>query len=137
MRNLSRLLGPVASLALVACLIGCTTSKQKHAVQQKEQMLQTAGFKLKTATTADQRQMLEVLPADRVSAVRSRGEVYFVYPVRSRNAFYVGKNQQYLAYQQAAQATAEDAMVKAEMESIKRSMSGPGWEAPVGDWDTE
>ena len=134
MKHIRPLVLTTVGLLLLAIATGCATSK---AQKQKESLLQAAGFKLMHATTPDQLQMLKTLPDDRVSAVRSRGDVFFVYPIPSRKVFYVGKNSQYLAYQQAAQVATEDAMVKTEMENIKRSLSGPGWEAPLGDWDAQ
>ena len=135
MKSTTLLLVALAALAMASGVTGCATSKQKQTVQQKEDMLQAAGFKLIPATTPDQQQMLKTLPNDRISAVRRKGQVYFVFPARSQDALYVGQNAQYLAYQQAAQITKEDALVKQEVESINRSMSSPGWEAPWGDWD--
>jgi hypothetical protein len=137
MRIITSLSIALTALILVATATSCATSKEKQAVQHKEEMLKAAGFKVIPATTPAQQQMLKTLPVDRVSAVRRRGEVYFVYPVLSRNVLYVGKNSQYLAYQQVAQLTTEDALVKQEIQSINRSMSSPGWEAPWGDWDVE
>jgi hypothetical protein len=136
-KGISTFLITLASLALVAGLTGCATSKEKQAAQQKENMLVAAGFKVITATTPSQQQMLKTLPAGRISAVRRYGQVYFVYPVHAQNLLYVGQNSQYLAYQQAAQVTTEDTLVKQEIESINRSMSSPGWEAPWGDWDAQ
>jgi hypothetical protein len=137
MRTISTVLIALVSLALVAGSTGCATSKNQEAAQQKENILQAAGFKVIPATTPEQQQLVKTLPNDRVSAVRRKGQVYFVFPVRSRDALYVGNNSQYLAYQQAAQMTKEDTLVKQEIESINRSMSSPGWEAPWGDWDIQ
>jgi hypothetical protein len=137
MKNISAFLIALASLALVAGATGCATSKDQQATQQKENLLQAAGFKAIAATTPDQQRMLKTLPADRVSALRRKGQVYFVYPVPARKLLYVGKNSQYLAYQQAAQLSQEDVLVKQEVQSIDRSMSSPGWEAPWGDWDSQ
>ena len=96
-----------------------------------------SGFKIITATTPVQQQMLKTLPASRVSAVRRNGQIYFVYPVQARNVLYVGKNSQYLAYQQLAQQRQEAALVNQEVESINRSLASPRWEAPWGDWDAQ
>ena len=137
MKSISIFLIGLVSLALVTGSTGCATSKDKQAAQQKENMLQAAGFRTIPATTPDQQQMLRTLPADRVSAVRRKGQVYFVYPVPARNLLYVGNDSQYLACQQAARVSKEDTLVKQEIESINRSMSSPGWEAPWGDWDAQ
>jgi hypothetical protein len=137
MKIISTFLIALVSLALVAGSTGCATSKEKQAAQQKETMLVTAGFKVITATTSDQQQMLKTLPAGRVSAVRRMGQAYFVYPVHARNILYVGKNAQYLAYQQLAQQAHVEVLVQQEDQAIDRSLASPGWEAPWGDWDAQ
>jgi hypothetical protein len=137
MKTIASLLLALVAWAVVCGVTGCATPKQKAAAGQKESLLQAAGFKAISATTPAQQQMLKTLPAGRVSAVRRRGEVCFVYPVPARNVLYVGKNSPYLAYHQAAQMSQEDTLVKQEVESINRSMSSPGWEAPWGDWDSQ
>jgi hypothetical protein len=121
--------------ALVALPTGCATSKEKQAIQQTENMLMASGFKVIPATTPDQQQQLKTLPAGRVSAVRRKGQAYFVYPVHARNVLYVGKNAQYLAYQQLAQQAHVEVLVHQEDQAIDRSLTSPGWEAPWGDWD--
>jgi len=136
MKRISIFLIGLVSVALVAGSTGCATSKDKEAAQQKEDILQAAGFKVIPAATPEQQQLVKTLPNDRVSALRRKGQVYFVFPVRSRDAFYVGNNSQYLTYQQAAQVSKKD-LVEQEIESINRSMSSPGWEAPWGEWDTQ
>jgi hypothetical protein len=135
MKIISLVLVPLVTLTLVIGAAGCATSKEKLTSQQREVLLESAGFKAIPATAPDQQRLMRTLPADRVSAVRRRGELYFAYPVLTRNLLYVGKNSQYLAYQQAVQLKKEDSLVKEEVESINRSMSSPGWEAPWGDWD--
>ena len=137
MKTISTVMIALVSLALLAGSTGCSIFKQKQTVQQKEDMLKTAGFKVIPATTPDQLRMVKTLPTNRVSAVRRKGQVYFVFPVRAQDALYAGNNSQYLAYQQLAQQPREQTMIKQEIESINRSMSSPGWEAPWGDWDAQ
>jgi len=136
MKNLSTFQVVLAGLALVAGLAGCATSAQKAAAQQKEDMLQAAGFRIISASTPAQQQLLKTLRPGRVSAVQRKGQGYFVYPVHAKDLLYVGTNAQYLAYQQTAQATEEDALVKQEMETIKQSVPSPAWNAPWADWDS-
>jgi len=138
-KSISAFLLALVSLALVAGSTGCATSKDEQAAQQreKEQWLVSAGFKVIAATTPEQQQMLRTLPADRVSAVRRKGQLYFVYPVPAQNVLYLGKNSQYLDYRFLAQQPREQALVKQEVESINRSLASPGWEAPWGDWDAQ
>ena len=90
-------------------------------------MLLAAGFKVIPATTPDQQQQLKTLPAGKVSAVRRKGQNYFVYPVHARNILYVGKNTQYLAYQQLAQKAQVQVLVNQEDQAIDRS-----WRPPAG-----
>jgi hypothetical protein len=137
MKHLTTSLIALVVVALVAGFAGCATSKATLSPQQKENLLQAAGFKVVPATTPDQQQMLKTLPADRVSAIRRKGQLYFVYPVCAQNLIYVGANSQYLAYQQTAQVPQEESLVNQEIESINRSVSSPGWEAPWGDWDSQ
>jgi hypothetical protein len=137
MKHIASLLIASVAVALVAGLTGCATSKAKQTTQQTENLLQAAGFKVMPATSADQQQLLKTLPAERVSAIRRKGQVYFVYPVHAQNLLYIGTNAQYLAYQQAAQVPQEDTLVDQEVESINRSVTSPGWEAPWGDWDSQ
>ena len=125
----------LGAVALVVLATGCATSKEKQAVQQRQEMLLAAGFKVIPATTPDQQQQLKTLPSGRVSAVRRMGQAYFVYPVHAQNILYVGKNAQYLAYQQLAQQAHVNVLVHQEDQAIDRSLSSPGWEAPWGDWD--
>ena len=127
----------LGAVALMALATGCATSKEKQAVQQTEKMLLASGFKIIPATTPDQQQQLKTLPAGRVSAVRRKGQAYFVYPVHAQNILYVGKNAQYLAYQQLAQKAQVQVLVHQEDQAIDRSLSSPGWEAPWGDWDAQ
>ena len=127
----------IVCVTLAVLPTGCATSKEKQASQQKEDMLVASGFKVISATTPGQQQMLKTLPTSRVSAVRRNGQVYFVYPDQARNILYVGKNSQYLAYQQRAQQRQEAILVNQEVEAINRSLTSPGWEAPWGDWDAQ
>jgi hypothetical protein len=134
MKNIMRFM-VIGAVALLALPTGCATSKEKQAVQQTENMLLASGFKVIPATTPDQQQQLKTLPAGRVSAVRRKGQAYFVYPVHAQNILYVGKNTQYLAYQQLAQKAQVQVLVNQEDQAIDRSLASPGWEAPWGDWD--
>jgi hypothetical protein len=137
MKNFSRLLVALAGLVLAAGLVGCATSKENLATQQKENMLQATGFRVISATTPAQQQLLRTLPTDRLSAVRRKGEIYFVYPVPARNVLYVGRNAQYLAYEQRAQQPKEQEAIKWEIQSINRSATSSDWEAPWADWDAQ
>jgi hypothetical protein len=125
----------LAGLVLVSGLAGCAT--EKPSAQDRETMLQAAGFRAVRATTPAQQQMLKTLPAERVSAVQRDGQVYFVYPIPGRKVLYLGRNTQYLAYQEFAAGSHEQALITQEMQAIDRFPSTPVWSAPIGDWDVD
>ena len=88
----------LALVALVSLLGGCATTASPRA----ENVLLSAGFKAKVATTAKQRQELQTLPKGKVSAVRQKGKTFYVYPDAPHNQIYVGNKAQYEAYKKLA-----------------------------------
>jgi hypothetical protein len=71
---------------------------------QNEQLLTQAGFKTKTVTTPKQQKQVSALPANKVSAVKYHGKIYYVYPGSARDQVYVGSKKQYEAYKQLRQS---------------------------------
>ena len=113
--NLLKIAGRILGLALLgAMLAGCSTTKQT------ESQLAAAGFKIIPASTPQQQQQLNSLPSGKVSIVKRQGQVYFVYPDRSQNVLYVGKNRQYDAYQNML---LNDQAVKASMQAANQEES--------------
>src|SRR5206468_9962676 len=84
---------------LAACA-GTGTMNSTAASPQMEKFLTQAGFVVKTATTPKQQQQLAALPGNHVSAVKYKGKLYYAYPAGSGNQVYVGRQNQYNAYQQ-------------------------------------
>ncbi|HWX17267.1 MAG TPA: hypothetical protein VNY07_11820 [Chthoniobacterales bacterium] len=84
----------LAVVALVSLLGACATTASPRA----ENVLLSAGFKAKVATTAKQRQELQTLPEGKVSPVRQKGKTFYVYPDAPHNQIYVGNKTQYQAY---------------------------------------
>ena len=84
----------LAVVALVSLLGACATTASPHA----ENLLLSAGFKAKVATTAKQRQELQTLPEGKVSPVRQNGKTFYAYPDAPHNQIYVGNKAQYQAY---------------------------------------
>ena len=84
----------LAVVALVGLLGACATTASPRA----ENVLLSAGFKAKVATTAKQRQELQTLPEGKVSPVRQKGKTFYVYPDAPHNQIYVGNKAQYQAY---------------------------------------
>jgi hypothetical protein len=89
----------------VVALLGLLWVGSAVATPNAENLLLSAGFKAKVATTAKQRQELKTLPEGRVSPVTQKGKTFYIYPDAPRNQIYVGNKAQYQAYQSlAAQA---------------------------------
>jgi hypothetical protein len=84
----------LAVVALVSLLGACATTASPRA----ENVLLSASFKAKVATTAKQRQELQTLPEGKVSPVRQKGKTFYVYPDAPHNQIYVGNKAQYQAY---------------------------------------
>src|SRR4029078_3544447 len=83
---------------------GCaSTGKTAAASPQKESLLQQAGFHTLTVTTTAQKQQVEKLPLGKVSAVKYKGKLYYVYPTAQKDRIYYGKQAQLNAYKQSLQ----------------------------------
>jgi hypothetical protein len=83
----------LAGVALLTLLGACATAPSPRA----ENVLLSAGFKAKVATTAKQRQELQTLPEGKISAVRQKGKTFYIYPDAPHNQIYVGNKAQYQA----------------------------------------
>ena len=57
-----------------------------------------------TVTTPTQKQHVEALPVGKVSAVKYKGKLYYVYPTAQKDRIYYGKQAQFNAYKQSLQA---------------------------------
>jgi hypothetical protein len=88
----------LAVVALVSLLGACATTASPRA----ENVLLSAGFKAKVATTAKQQQELQTLPEGKISAVRQKGKTFYIYPDAPHNQIYVGNKAQYEAYKKLA-----------------------------------
>ena len=56
-----------------------------------------------TVTTPTQKQHVEALPVGKVSAVKYKGKLYYVYPTAQKDRIYYGKQAQFNAYKQSLQ----------------------------------
>src|SRR5258707_13493942 len=97
MKKLINLRSVLRAIAALAIPIGCasTTITPIAAPPQKEVMLQQAGFKTHTVTTARQKQHLQGLPAGKVSIVMQNGKTFYAYPDVTHNRVYTGNEAQY------------------------------------------
>jgi PBP1b-binding outer membrane lipoprotein LpoB len=106
MKKLSPLISVLCAVATLTFVTGCasTTTNTAAVSPKKESMLQQAGFITKTVTTPKQQQLVSALPFGKVSAVKYKGKLYYVYPAAKKDQIYVGKQTQYNAYKQALKA---------------------------------
>lgn len=84
---------------IIIALLGLLSVGSAIATPNAENLLLSAGFKAKVATTAKQRQELKTLPEGKVSPVSQNEKTFYIYPDATRNQIYVGNDGQYQAYQ--------------------------------------
>ena len=98
--NIARLreLGVILAVALALLAQGCATPSASPP-RPDESALVAAGFKVMAATTAQQKEHLQRLPADRLTELQRTGAHYFVYADSAKNQLYVGTPKEYAAYQ--------------------------------------
>src|SRR5262249_48613111 len=128
----------------------CNTEKQaQNRIVQKEAILQQCGFKAVQATTPQQQQQMATLPPGKISVVQRNGNRYYVFPDPPRQMLYVGRDEQYLLYQNYLSNQAENAQYDAiskmdpsvakynnEAEVLSGNVSIAGWDdGGWGSWD--
>ena len=144
-------LGALTLLVSTTLNTGCASSNQQTGKRtlKKEAILQQCGFKTVPATTPKQLQQLGTLPPDKISVVQRNGTRYYVFPDPARQMLYVGRDEQYLLYQNYRSNQAEnaqyDAISKAdpsvakynnEAEVLSGNESIAGWDDGTwGSWD--
>jgi hypothetical protein len=85
------------ALLVMAALttFGCAGTAPPRA---SESDLIAAGFKVVTATTAQQQEHLRSLPPGTITAWQRNGVEYYVYPDAGSNRLYIGTPKEYAAY---------------------------------------
>ena len=118
---------------MLALAVGCA------GVQQKQDLLVAAGFKVITPTKPDQVALLPTLPKGKVTQISYKGKTYYVLPDLAHNQAYVGGPKQYQAYQQIRiqqQLSNENLRAASMNEETAQNLSawggwgawgGPGW----------
>jgi hypothetical protein len=105
MKKLLTLTSILCAVATLTFVTGCASSSTATAASpQKESLLQQAGFHTLTVTTPTQKQQVEKLPVGKVSAVKYKGKLFYVYPTAQKDRIYYGKQAQFNAYKQSLQA---------------------------------
>lgn len=115
------------AVALIGAIAGCATTAANNgaiAASKKENLLAQAGFKAKTVTTPKQQQQVSQLAVDRVSAVKYKGKLYYVYPTGKKDQIFVGNQAQFNAYKQALQAQQPTQKAQQEQQMLQGS---PVW----------
>jgi hypothetical protein len=107
MKKLVTLTGIVSAMAVLALIAACqtvATNNAEIAASKKQNLLAQAGFKFISVTTPKQQQAVSQLAQGRVSAVKYKGKLYYVYPTAKKDQIFVGRQKQYNAYKQALAA---------------------------------
>ena len=92
------LIGTVPVIALLVFIPACATQTGDVANSNVQAALDQAGFKVKTATTYQQRQHLESLPEHQFTEVTQNGQNFYIWADKPNNRLYCGTDQTYLAY---------------------------------------
>jgi len=82
-------------MALLALAVGCAAQ-----ARNTQNLAIAAGFKTITPANAEQQSILKSLPAGQVTPVNYKGRSFFVLPDASNNVAYVGRAEEFQAYQQ-------------------------------------
>ena len=122
------------ALLLLVMAVGCAS------IQQKENLLIAAGFKVITPSKPNQVALLPTLPPDKVTRISYKGKTFYVMPDLAHNQAYVGGPRQYRAYRQLRlQNQLANENLEAASMNMAASMNwgmwggwgGPGW---YGGW---
>ena len=127
MKKLLTLTGIISAMAILALVAGCqtvATNQAELATSKKENLLAQAGFKAKTVTTPKQQQRVSLLAVDKVSAVKYKGKLYYVFPTAKKDQILVGNQAQFNAYKQALQAQQASQKTQQEQQMLQGS---PVW----------
>ena len=88
----TKLFGAIA----ISSLLSSCSMMQAQQIQDKEQLLTAAGFKMKPADTPEKLAHLKSLPQDKITPNEKDGVVYYIYAdVDNCQCFYWGLDQSY------------------------------------------
>lgn len=127
----TRLMPWLAAASAAMVLSGCAAE-----IEQREDMLAAAGFRVKTATTPERLQSMQMLPPHRFTQENLNGREVWVYadPTVCR-CLYVGTPDAYQRYQQLnfQQRIADENVEAAQIASMNWGYGAYGW-GPWGPW---
>jgi hypothetical protein len=129
----------LTSIAAVGALMAAcqTTGTNNAAVAQKEGLLTQAGFKSKAVTTPKQQQQVSQLAVDRVSAVKYKGKVYYVFPTGQKDHILVGTQAQFNTYKQALRTQQASLAAQQQQQMLQGSPVWAGETAGPAHIDVE
>ena len=97
-QQFKNLVGAFAAAVVMVWLGACATQTSNVADTDVGEALLTAGFKVKPATTAEQRNHLSTLPDSRFVMVKEGGNTYYLYADKRQGRLFVGDHWAYQAY---------------------------------------
>jgi hypothetical protein len=98
-QQFKELIGMLAAATFILLMPACATQTGAVADTEMERALLSAGFKVRPATTAEQRSQLGRMPDDQFKTAKQNGETYYVYADKRDNRVYVGDRWAFQAYQ--------------------------------------
>src|SRR5512133_3753100 len=102
MKKLLTLTGIAGIGVVLALLAACqTTGTGGDVIAQKEALLTQSGFRTITVTTPAQQQAVSGLTQGRVTAVKYKGKLFYVFPTGTKDKIYYGHQKQFNAYKHA------------------------------------
>src|SRR5207247_10841565 len=104
MKKLLTLTGIASIGAVLALLAACQTTGTTEVVAQKEALLTQSGFRTITVTSPTQQQAVANLTVGRVTAVKYKGKLFYVFPTGTKDKIYYGHQKQFNAYKHALAA---------------------------------
>ncbi|MDD5410974.1 MAG: hypothetical protein PHF31_06105 [Methylobacter sp.] len=128
--RLSRVFG---ALVLGGLLSSCAMIEVQE-IKDKEQLLATAGFKMKLADTPAKMVNLKAMPQHKLVSYQKDGTVYYIYAdATTCQCFYLGQDQSYQSFLQLQeqQNIANEDRLKAEMKNEQYE----NWDT-MENWDT-
>ena len=136
MKKLLKLTGIGSIGAVLALLAACQTTGTTDVIAQKEALLTQSGFRTITVTTPAQQQAVANLTPGRVSAVKYKGKLFYVFPTGTKDKIYYGHQTQFNAYKHAlatayashpaVQTAAAQGQAQMAGQSLEPTMEGAG-----------
>ncbi len=122
--------------AVLALLSACQTTGTGDVIAQKEALLAQSGFRTITVTTPTQQQAVSQLTVGRVTAVKYKGKLFYVFPTGTKDKIYYGHQTQFNAYKHAlatayashpaSQTAAQQGQAQMAGQSLEPTLEGAG-----------